>query len=236
MKLLAVETSSKTASVALVSEEKLLGEFTVQTKFTHSQSLLPMVDQMLKQAGVSITEIDGFAASVGPGSYTGLRIGIAAVKAFGFALNKPVYGVGTLMAMIDQAKEKMGILLALVDARRDRVYVAGIQRDDNGEQVVLPQQAMEVGHLLAWIAEQSEPVYLMGEGAVRYRKELMTVQPTPQFLSARYATPTARTIAWQAYERLKHGEAADPDQLVPSYLAKTQAERELEERRNKDEN
>lgn len=236
MKLLAVETSSKTASVALVSEEKLLGEFTVQTKFTHSQSLLPMVDQMLKQAGVTIAEIDGFAASVGPGSYTGLRIGIAAVKAFGFALNKPVYGVETLMAMIDQAKEKMGILLALVDARRDRVYVAGIQRDEKGERVVLPQQAMEVEHLLTWIAEQSGPVYLMGEGAVRYQKELQTIQPTPQFLSARYATPTARTIAWQAIERLKDGELADPDQLVPCYLAKTQAERELEERRNKDEN
>ncbi len=236
MKLLAVETSSKTASVALVSEEKLLGEFTVQTKFTHSQSLLPMVDQMLKQAGVSITEIDGFAASMGPGSYTGLRIGIAAVKAFGFALNKPVYGVETLMAMIDQANEKMGILLALVDARRNRVYVAGIQRDCNGERVVLPQQAMEVEYLIAWIAEQSEPVYLMGEGAVRYQEELQTAQPSPQFLSARYATPTARTIAWQAFERLKRGEVADPDQLVPSYLAKTQAERELEERRNKDEN
>ncbi len=236
MKLLAVETSSKTASVALVSEEKLLGEFTVQTQFTHSQSLMPMVDQMLKQAGVSISEIDGFAASMGPGSYTGLRIGIAAVKAFGFALNKPVYGVETLMAMLDQAKEKKGILLALVDARRDRVYIAGIQRDGRGERVVLPQQAMEVEDLIAWISEQSEPVYLMGEGAVRYREAFKAAEPTPHFLSGRYATPTARTIAWQALERLESGELADPDQLVPCYLAKTQAERELEERRKKDEN
>jgi tRNA threonylcarbamoyl adenosine modification protein YeaZ len=236
MKLLAVDTSSKTASVALVSEEKLLGEFTVQTKFTHSQSLMPMVDQMLKQAGVSISEIDGFAASMGPGSYTGLRIGIAAVKAFGFALNKPVYGVETLMAMTDQVKEKMGIVLALVDARRDRVYVAGIQRDDQGERVVLPQQAMAIVDLIRWIGEQAEPVYLMGEGAMRYQEELNTIQPVPNFLSKQYMTPTARTIAWQALDRLIAGEAADPDRLVPCYLAKTQAERELEERRSKDEN
>ncbi|BES64624.1 tRNA (adenosine(37)-N6)-threonylcarbamoyltransferase complex dimerization subunit type 1 TsaB [Gottschalkiaceae bacterium SANA] len=236
MKLLAVDTSSKTASVALVSEEKLLGEFTVQTKFTHSQSLMPMVDQMLKQAGVSITEIDGFAASMGPGSYTGLRIGIAAVKAFGFALNKPVYGVETLMAMTDQAKDKMGIILALIDARRDRVYVAGIQRDAQGERVVLPQQAMAIEDLIRWIDEQTDPVYLLGEGTMRYYEELNTAQPVPNFLSKRYMTPTARTIAWLALDRLMAGEVADPDRLIPCYLAKTQAERELEERRKKDEN
>ena len=235
MKLLAVETSSKTSSVALVSEEKLLGEFTVETKFTHSQSLMPMLDQMLKQAGVSITEIDGFAASMGPGSYTGLRIGMAAVKAFGLALNKPVYGVETLMAMLDQAKEKMGIVLTLVDARRDRVYLAGVHRDAQGEHVVLPQQVMAVADLVTWISKQTQGVYLMGEGAVRYQEELMTAHPAPNFLSRRYATPTARTIAWQALQRLEAGESADPDMLVPSYLAKTQAERELEERREKNE-
>jgi len=236
MIVLAVETATKTASVALVSEDRLLGEFTVQTQFTHSQSMMPMLDQMLKQAGISIEEVDGFAASIGPGSYTGLRIGIAAVKTFGFALDKPVYGIETLPAMIDQAQWLEGTILAMMDARRNRVYVAGVRQQGSKKELVLPQQAMEIQDLVAWMDAQEGPLYLMGDGADKYKDALESGSCTPEFLSGEFATPTARTIAWRALERLKREETGDPDRLVPCYLAKTQAERALEERRKKNEN
>jgi len=236
MIVLAVETATKTASVALVSENRLLGEFTVQTQFTHSQSMMPMLDQMLKQAGISIEQVDGFAASIGPGSYTGLRIGIAAVKTFGFALNKPVYGVETLPAMIDQTPWLQGTILAMMDARRNRVYVAGVKQDGDSKELVLEQQAMEINDLVAWMDSQEGPLYLMGDGAEKYKESLQEGTKKLVFLHGEYATPTARTIAWRGLEMLKREEPGDPDEVVPAYLAKTQAERELEERRKKNGN
>lgn len=236
MKLLAVETATKTASVALVSEDRLLGEFTVQTQFTHSQSMMPMLDQLLQQAGISIDEVDGFAASIGPGSYTGLRIGISAVKTFGFALNKPVYGVETLPAMIDQVQGMDGTILAMMDARRNRVYVSGIKQAGDLRELVLPQQAMEVGELVAWMDSHDGKLILMGDGAEKYKEALQAGEKDLIFLSGAFATPTARTIAWRGLEQLLSGADGDPDHLIPCYLAKTQAERELEERRKNDEN
>lgn len=235
MIVLAVETATKTASVALVSDDRLLGEFTVQTQFTHSQSMMPMLDQMLKQAGISIEEVDGFAASIGPGSYTGLRIGIAAVKTFGFALNKPVYGIETLPAMIDQVMWLEGTILAMMDARRNRVYVAGVRQHGEQKELVLTQQAMEISELVDWMDQQDGPIYLMGDGAEKYSDALQSGTSRPVFLPGAFATPTARTVAWRGMELLKRQEPGDPDVLVPCYLAKTQAERELEERRRKNE-
>jgi tRNA threonylcarbamoyladenosine biosynthesis protein TsaB len=198
--------------------------------------MMPMLDQLLKRAGVTIDEVDGFAASIGPGSYTGLRIGISAVKTFGFALNKPVYGIETLPAMIDQAFGLEGIVLAMMDARRNRVYVAGVRKGREDRSLVLEQQAMAIPDLIAWIKEQTEPVYVMGDGAEKYEESLKEAAQQVVFLPRGLATPTARTIAWRGLEKLMVGEVGDPDALVPAYLAKTQAERELEERRKNDGN
>ena len=122
MKVLAVDSSAKSASVCVIEDEKILGEFFINTKLTHSETLMPMISSLLKNARIDINSIDVVAISSGPGSFTGVRIGIAAVKGMSFALNKPCVGVSTLEAMAYNFKGSNCIISAVMDARRDQVY------------------------------------------------------------------------------------------------------------------
>ena len=129
MTLLGIDTSGKTASVALCTEDKVLAQTTVYTSLTHSQVILPLCNDVLKNAGVELSDVDGIAVAMGPGSYTGLRIGISAVKAICFAQNKPCIGISTLEGLANNVSLHKGKICAVMTARLDLVYCALFESD-----------------------------------------------------------------------------------------------------------
>jgi tRNA threonylcarbamoyladenosine biosynthesis protein TsaB len=223
---LGVDTSAQCASVALVREGRLLSECFAHGGQQHSALLLPMVAQCLRQAGLSVAQVDRFAVTNGPGSFTGIRIGAAAVKGMAQALGKPCAGVSTLTAMAAVAGHLPGVLCCAMDARRGQVYAALFHAASQGgaprrltEDAALPIAALE--EALA-TAAGAGPVYFLGDGAALCQG---TMQPRPGWQLAPEALLQQRGFgAIQAAEEADYRPA---EELAVRYLRPSQAEREL---------
>ncbi len=236
MRLLSVDSTASACSVSLTEGGKVLGEFYCNTKLTHSQTLMVMAEQMMNCTGFSLQDVDGFAVSAGPGSFTGVRIGVSAVKGMAMALGKPCVGVSTLEAMARNLTHLTGIVCALMDARCGQVYTALFRVGEGrlerlAEDSALP--ASEAARTAGSCAEQGEPVYLVGDGA-----ELCFCREEFKALSAVLAPEPLRFqracgVAKAAEERFLRGEAVTAAELAPVYLRLPQAERELKKKRKK---
>ena len=224
MLILALDSTAVVASVALCRDEQVLASFTVKNGNTHSQTLLPMVEAVLKSCEVSIPDVDLFACSTGPGSFTGVRIGTATVKGLAFGQNKPCVGVSTLEALAENLVPFEGVICPVMNARRGQVYNA-LFTVENGALVRLcDNRAISVEDLEKELIEMDRPFMLCGDGESEFLRLAKETSPVahPDLLGDQNAVCVAKV----ALKRQKTGESVTDAELKPTYLRLPQAERE----------
>jgi tRNA threonylcarbamoyladenosine biosynthesis protein TsaB len=222
MYILGIETSTKTGSVAVVSEDAVIAQYSLNIEVTHSERLMATVDRVLKDIGVSMSQIDGFAVAIGPGSFTGLRIGLSTVKGLALATDKPVAAVPTLKALAWNLPYSAYPICPLLDARKNEVYAALYAFDGPAFKQVLPERVVA----LSLLAEQIKgKTVFTGEGAHLYRAELVKAFGNAA-LFAPHSTvlPSAAAVAELGLAMIKNGEQADTDSLTPMYIRRPEAE------------
>ncbi|MDY6793521.1 MAG: tRNA (adenosine(37)-N6)-threonylcarbamoyltransferase complex dimerization subunit type 1 TsaB [Thermodesulfobacteriota bacterium] len=226
MKILAVDTATKSCSVAIVDKETLLAEMTVVNEQTHSKHLLEMIRVVIKHSGVSISDLNGFAATRGPGSFTGLRIGIGYVKGLATAQEKQIAGVSTLEALARQVSFFPYLICSLIDARRDEVYFSRYRYRDgklikqDEEQAVTPVDALN---------GISEPCIFVGSGAVAYQKVIKDKLGKYAYFAQAYEnTIRASTVARLSMDKFENDDTYDAETFVPNYIRKSDAQLKLQ--------
>lgn len=225
MKILAVDSSAKACSVCLIDDNKILGEFFINTALTHSQTLVPMIDSVLRNTSTDISAVDAFAVSAGPGSFTGVRIGVAAIKGMAMPLNKPCYSVSTLEAMAYNILNENVVICAVMDARCKQVYNALFRVKDGKIERICDDRALSIDDLFDELKSFDEKIILIGDGAeLCYNsfKELNNVYLAPE--NIRYQR--ASGVAFCSLSK----EPMSSTELMPTYLRLPQAERELKKR------
>ena len=230
MRILAIESSSLVASVAIVEDGVTLAEYTANFKMTHSQTLLPMIDSMVGLFGIDLSTIDAIAVSGGPGSFTGLRIGSATAKGLGLALDKPLIHVPTLDGTAYNLYGAKGLICPIMDARRNQVYT-GIYRFEQEFEVVMEQDAMDMGELIEKLNGMGERVIFLGDGVPVHEKKIRELMTVPFDLApAHMNRQRAASVAALGAVYFAEGKIETAAEHGPDYLRKSQAEREREER------
>ncbi len=230
MKILGIESSSLVASVAVVTDDVLTAEYTVNFKKTHSQTLLPMIDQVADMLDLDLNTLDAVAAAGGPGSFTGLRIGCATAKGLGLALKKPLIHVPTLEAMAYNLWGSSALVCPIMDARRNQVYT-GLYHVRHGIEAVKEQSPMDMRELADYLNGRGEPVIFLGDGVSVYRSLIEEEMKIPyEFAPAANNRQRGASVAALGMEYYKKGMTVDAAQFAPDYLRKSQAEREREEK------
>jgi len=229
--ILAIDSSSLVASVAIVSEETIIAEYTVNLKKTHSQTLLPMIDEIFRMTGVNKKDLKAIAITGGPGSFTGLRIGAATAKGLALALGIGIINVPTINAMAYNYNHCNKLICPIMDARRNQVYTGVFRCENDTLETVMKQCAMSIDDLTDYLNERNEEVIFIGDGIPAF-KQIIDEKLTAghfyarQQLSRQRAT-TIGAIAWDMY---RAGEIENADLFAPDYLRLSQAERERMER------
>lgn len=225
MKILAIESSGMTASVAVMQEDRLIGVYSVNNKKTHSQTLLPMIDEIVKKTQTDLNNLDAIAVSAGPGSFTGLRIGSATAKGLGLALDKPIVTVPTLEAMAYNYAGSDKVICPMMDARRQRAYT-GIYDFQNGRINALWDQTVEPIDVIAdKINEIGKSVVFLGDGADVYKSYLIdNIKVDYQFAPLHMTQQSAASVAFLGMEMLKEGKAQSAASHKTIYLRPSQAE------------
>ncbi|MEI3229471.1 MAG: tRNA (adenosine(37)-N6)-threonylcarbamoyltransferase complex dimerization subunit type 1 TsaB [Lachnospiraceae bacterium] len=231
MKILAVDSSGLVASVAVVMDDNLLGEFTMNYKKTHSQTLLPMLDELADMIELDLNTLDAIAVAGGPGSFTGLRIGSATVKGLALALDKPVIQIPTVDALAYNLCGHRDLACPLMDARRNQTYTGLYQFDGNQMQVIKEQCAVEISAIVAEINNIGKPVVFLGDGVAVFRDYIAEhCKIGYTFAPAHLNKQRAGAVAALAEEYYKQGKIMDAAEHKPEYLRLSQAERERMEK------
>lgn len=230
MLILAFETSAKAASVALLEDGKLLGESYQNTGLTHSQTLLVMAEDLLKQCGRKVADITAVAVAEGPGSFTGVRIGVAAAKGFAWGKELPCYGVSTLEAMAESLGIFQGYVCSCMDARRSQVYNALFYVNHGKLQRLREDRAIALTDLAGELKMLQEPVFLVGDGSNLTFAALSAQIPNLVLPPEHRLHQRAVGVAILAAKKIAAGEAGDGNALTPNYLRLSQAERERMEK------
>jgi tRNA threonylcarbamoyladenosine biosynthesis protein TsaB len=231
--ILAFETSAKAGSVALMDENKLLGESYNNTGLTHSQTLLTMAEDLLKSCGYTPKDVTAVAVAAGPGSFTGVRIGVAAAKGFAWGGELPCYGVSTLEAMAKQMGIFQGYICPVMDARRSQVYNALFHVEKGVLRRICDDRAIALADLAAEIKILEEPVFLVGDGSNLCYNTLLEDVPGLVCPPEHKLHQRASGVALVARDMIDMGLPGDANGLEPNYLRLSQAERErLEKEKN----
>ena len=229
MKILALESSAVAASVALCEDETLIAQAFQNTGLTHSQTLLPLTEDLLKNCGLTMADVDLIAVAEGPGSFTGLRIGVAAAKGLAWGGELPCAGCSTLESMAWNLAGFEGEVCAAMDARRKQVYNARFRVDGTQVHRLTEDRAISLEDLGKELSALPGPVFLVGDGSYVAHKALpCTVLPQEHRLHQR-----AAGVALAAEEKIRRGESCDGAALAPNYLRLSQAERERLEKQKK---
>ncbi len=227
MNILAIDSSGLSASAAVLSDNMIKAEYSVCNKLTHSETLMPMIDEVIKASGSSLGDMDYIAVACGPGSFTGLRIGSATAKGLAEAVGKRVIAVPTIDALAVNMHGFSGNIVPLIDARRNEAYT-GIYRFEGDKLIVIREQcAVPLTDIIKDVNERSKRTVFLGDGAISFREqidEICTVEHE-------YALPgqmlqKASSVAWLAAAYAKEGIDQDPGDHAPVYLRVSQAERE----------
>lgn len=231
MRILALDSSGLVASVAIMEEEQTIAEYTVNYKKTHSQTLLPMLDEIMKMTEMDLNTIDAIAIAGGPGSFTGLRIGSATAKGLGLALGKPLIHVPTLEGLACNLYGYSSLICPIMDARRNQVYT-GVYRLSEGEfQVVKEQTAIDVAVLAEQLNALGEAVTFLGDGVPVYREQLEEKLTVPfTFAPANMNRQRAASVGVRGFQYYREGRIETAAEHQPDYLRVSQAERERAER------
>ncbi|MBI5190304.1 MAG: tRNA (adenosine(37)-N6)-threonylcarbamoyltransferase complex dimerization subunit type 1 TsaB [Nitrospirae bacterium] len=222
MKVLGIDTSTMLGAVGIVDGGELVAELRTNVEVTHSERLMLHIDGLLKSAGLVLADIDGFAVTVGPGSFTGLRIGMAAAKAMAYASGKPVAGVPTLDALADNMPYCRFQICPMLDARKKMVYAALYRQTNNGPSMIMQPSVLAPEELAAII---DRPTVFLGDGARVYRgvfEERLCCQAV--FAPRRYGYPSGANVAFRGLKKIESGEAGDPMSLTPFYIRRSEAE------------
>ena len=225
MLLLSVDSSAAPASVCLYSDGKVLAEYFINAGLTHSQTLVAMIDSVLKTTDTKVEDIDCYAVNSGPGSFTGVRIGVSAVKGMAYAADKPCIAVTTLESMAYNLLSADAVVCACMDARRHQVYNALFRVNEGKVERLCEDRAIGVDELIKEIEVLNEKVILVGDGAE------LVYNSIPELNSVILADSTTRfqrasAVAIVAETGFKRGDSIPPAALMPSYLRLSQAERE----------
>ena len=231
--ILAFETSAKAASVALLEGNKLLGESYQNTGLTHSQTLMVMAEDVLKSSGKTVGDVTAVAVAEGPGSFTGVRIGVAAAKGFAWGAELPCYGVSTLEAMAVSLGIWQGYICPCMDARRQQVYNALFYADRGQIRRITEDRAIALSDLAEELKSLSEPVFLVGDGSILCYNTLGGEIPTLVLPPEHRMHQRAVGVALLAEKMAAAGDPGHGGALTPNYLRLSQAERERMERTKK---
>lgn len=230
MLILSFETSAKAASVALMEDGKLLGESYQNTGLTHSQTLMVMAQDLMNQCGREISALSAVAVANGPGSFTGVRIGVAAAKGLAWGAEIPCCGTSTLASMAVGLGIWQGYVCPVMDARRGQVYNALFHVDCGKYTRIREDRAISLGELREDIQNLTEPIFLVGDGSILCYNTLSESVPALVLPPEHRMHQRAVGVALEAARMIACGESTDAGQLVPNYLRLSQAERERNER------
>ncbi len=230
MKILAFDSTAKAASAAVCEDEKLLALYNIDNGLTQSELLLPMIENLLASLKLDYSDIEVFATSVGPGSFTGVRIGVALLKGLAFGRDAACIGISTLEALAENAKGLSGLIVPVMDARRNEFYNAVFRAEDGELKRLTPDRAISADELAKELIGYGEEIHLTGDGydvAVKLLSERgVTLSETPMLLR----NENAYSIATLALKKYKNGEVTSDSEIMPTYLRLPQAERERLER------
>ncbi|MHC1720510.1 MAG: tRNA (adenosine(37)-N6)-threonylcarbamoyltransferase complex dimerization subunit type 1 TsaB [Clostridiaceae bacterium] len=230
MKILGIDTATESATCAVMDDDKLLGEIVFNYKKQHSVILMEMIDSLLKNLKLDINDMDGFAVSEGPGSFTGLRIGAAAIKGLSQGTNKPFAGVSTLDSLAYNLAYTPGTICPVMDALRGNVYTALYEFEEEtlirkSDYLVIP-----IEELILLISEKGGPACFVGDGTLLYKEILESSIPDIKFAPLHLNVAKASSLTELGMKKLKNNEADNLKTFAPFYLRKSQAEREYEKK------
>lgn len=233
MRILGIESSSLVAGIALLDDDIITAEFTINYKLTHSQTLLPMLANIRDILNIDMNSIDAIAVSGGPGSFTGLRIGVATAKGISLAIKKPLINIPSLEAMAYNFYDTQSLVVPIMDARRMQVYT-GIYRNKDKFEIIKSQSAISIEDLINELNKLGEKIIFLGDGVPVYKdvieKELSVEY---SFAPANMNRQRAASVALLAKKYYKEGRFTSSKDFEIEYLRKSQAEREREEAENK---
>ena len=229
MKILAVEASGSVAGVALTEDNILRAEFTLNYKMTHSQTIMPLINEVKQYLNLDLKSIDYIACSAGPGSFTGLRIGAATAKGIAMGIKKPIVPVSTLAGLAYNVYMTDALICPVIDARRDQVYTAFYEWKDGKLNTVTEDRIAMIDDVIKEAQEFNRPVIFVGDGIFVHADKINSVN-TFVMAPASCNMQRASSVASLAAELVKEGRYIEGSSFVPVYLRKSQAERELEEK------
>lgn len=229
MRILAIESSAITASVAILTDSVLTAEYTINYKKTHSQTLLPMIDEICKMTETEPESFDLIAVSIGPGSFTGLRIGAATGKGMALALGKDMVAVPTLEAMAYNVYGSGKVICPVMDAKRQHLYTGVYDFDEYGAlRVIKEQSLLSYDELCSELNALERQVILLGDGVAVAGEAFKTKLTCGyEIAPAHICTQRAASVAMAAKVMYERGETISADKLCPDYLRPSQAEREM---------
>ncbi len=233
MNILALDTSSLVATVALMNREKLLGEYTINSPMTHSQKLMPIIDGLLSSLDLSMEDIDIIGVSRGPGSFTGVRIGIATVKGLAHSRNIPVIGVSSLEGLAYNTLYCKELVCPIMDARRNQVYTGVYKWVGYKLKTVVHEAPLGIDELMNKLKEREEKTIFLGDGLNRYKNEIIDSLGDRALFAPKFiGMQRASSIAQLALDKMDGGEVEVESHktITPKYLRKSEAERQYEER------
>ena len=231
MKILGLDSSGIVASVAIVEDDVLIAEYTVNYKKTHSQTLLPMLDEIAKMTELDLNSIDAIAVAAGPGSFTGLRIGSATAKGLGLALKKPLIAIPTVEGLAYNLYDISGLICPIMDARRKQVYTGIYRFTDHQLKVVEDQMAVPMETVIEKLNQYGEAVTFLGDGVPVFHELMAEKMSVPySFAPAHVNTQRAAAVAALGEIYYRQGKTETAMEHVPDYLRVSQAERERAER------
>lgn len=226
MKILAVEASAVSAGASVSEDGKLLGEFFLNVGLTHSCTLMPMIEAVLRYAQIRISDIDLFAVSNGPGSFTGVRIGVSTVKGLAEGLGKPCVGVSTLLSMAQNMKGTQNLICCAMDARCRQVYTALFEEQDGRIVRLTEDDALSVDALAQILQARNRPIVFVGDGAKLCYETMKDILPQCTIAAESVRFQRASGVAAAVWDNGLYEQAVPADALAVSYLRLSQAERE----------
>lgn len=230
MLVLSVDSSSSTATCALVNDKGIVGEINLNNKKEHSVLLMDLIDRLLKDYNYKVSDLDGFVISQGPGSFTGLRIGMATIKGLAFGSKKPCVCISSLEGLAYNAVTFNGIICPIVDALRNNVYTSLYKSENNSLASLINEDCLSLEELVAILKEKNEPIIFLGDGVNKHKEYLKEHLPNCTFAPNHLNYPRAASIGELGVKLMQDGIVHDLNTSAPIYLRKSQAEREYEQR------
>lgn len=227
MKILAIDTSTMLGGIAVMDELNLIAETRLNVKSTHSERLMTEIEHCLKQSSLKISDIDVFAVAIGPGSFTGLRIGLSTVKGLSYATGKPIVSVPTLDALALNFPYSRYSVCTMLDARKKEVYAALFKWEDDGFTKLISEASVNPEEFTrnALLSDEYEKIIFAGEGAVIYKNKIIEVMGEKAvFASPEKTVPSPANVASLGMKKALSGEFSEPVSLAPVYIRRSEAE------------